>query len=295
MRPMPGRSRVRLVGSRDSATAQSVTRAPTIPTGTLIQKTADQSTCSTSTPPRTGPMASAGRDAGPDADGRAELLAREGRDDDREGQRVHQRPADALAGAERDEPLDARRQGAGDGHGREDHEADQEHVLAAEAVAQLAAEHDQHGERQDVGVDRPLELRRGRVEIALDRGQRHVDDRVVEHDEEEAEAHRGQRQPLVPLGAGGHGASRRSVGAEDVDEGLGDGREAAQLAVAAEGAGERAEEAEPGEEGHDVLGVDVGAQRGRWPGCAAPPRRRPRRSRRGCRRASGAPPARRSW
>ncbi len=59
MRPMPGRSRLKLVGSRDSATAQSVTSAPTIPTGTLIQKTADQLTRSTRTPPSTGPMASA--------------------------------------------------------------------------------------------------------------------------------------------------------------------------------------------------------------------------------------------
>ncbi len=59
MRPTPGRSSVRLVGSRDSATAHTVTSAPTIPTGRLIQKTADQSTRSTSTPPSTGPIARA--------------------------------------------------------------------------------------------------------------------------------------------------------------------------------------------------------------------------------------------
>lgn len=48
-----------MVGSRDSATAQMVTRAPTMPTGTFTQKTADQSTRSTSRPPSTGPTASA--------------------------------------------------------------------------------------------------------------------------------------------------------------------------------------------------------------------------------------------
>ena len=167
MRPMPGRSRLKLVGSRDSATAQSVTSAPTIPTGTLIQKTADQSTRSTRTPPSTGPMASASAEmpaqmpiAVPSSlRGKAATMI-----DSVSG--FISAPADPLAGAERDQPLDRRRQRARDGHRREDREADQEHPLAPEAVAQLAAEHDQHGEREHVGVDRPLERRRRRRRAA---------------------------------------------------------------------------------------------------------------------------------
>ena len=72
-------------------------------------------------------------------------------------------------------------------------------------------------------------------------------------------------------------------------------RAGAARASPAERAGERAEEAEPGEERHDVVGVDVGAQPAVGLAARARPRPRSRRSRRGCRRASDAPRARRPW
>jgi hypothetical protein len=62
---------------------------------------------------------------------------------------------------------------------------------------ELAAEQDQRGERQHVGIDRPLQIRRARIERPLDRRQGDVHDRVVEHDHEEREAHGEQRPPLV--------------------------------------------------------------------------------------------------
>ena len=50
-----------------------------------------------------------------------------------------------------------------------------------------------------VGVDRPLEGGQRGVEVALDRRQRDVHDRVVEHDHEQREAHRGERPPAAVL------------------------------------------------------------------------------------------------
>ena len=53
--PAPMRSSRRAFGSRDSRTKTSVSRAPAIPTGTFIQKIADQSKALISSPPRIGP------------------------------------------------------------------------------------------------------------------------------------------------------------------------------------------------------------------------------------------------
>jgi hypothetical protein len=65
----------------------------------------------------------------------------------------------------------------------------------AEAVAELATEQDKHRERQHICIDRPLQCLRPRVQRALDRRQRDINNRVVEHDHEQREAHRSQRPP----------------------------------------------------------------------------------------------------
>ena len=99
---------------------------------------------------------------------------------------------------------------------REHHHAEQEHPPAPEDVAEPAAGDEQHGERQRVGVDRPLERRDRRAEVALDGRQRDVHDRVVEHDHEQGEAHRRERPPaavaLVQANAVGHGGSPQMTG-----------------------------------------------------------------------------------
>ncbi len=153
------------------------------------------------------------RDARPDADGGRDLAARERRDDDRERERVHQRATRALDRPERDQLMVGGRERAGRGGDREHDQADEEHALAAEAVAELAAEQDQRREREHVGVDRPLEAHLIRVERLLDRGERDVHDGVVEHDHEEGEAHRGERVPLaVRVDLGHTGAPPSGVG-----------------------------------------------------------------------------------
>ena len=86
-----------------------------MPIGTLMKKIQFQLTCSVSSPPTSGPIASAmRRDAGPDADRLAALARREGRGDDRERRRIHQRAAEALHDARADQEAAVRREAAGE-------------------------------------------------------------------------------------------------------------------------------------------------------------------------------------
>ena len=80
-----------------------------------------------------------------------------------------------------------------------DRQADGERPPPAEPVAQRPHREQQAGEDQDVGVDDPLELAGGGVEVPLQGGEGHVDDRVVHHDQQQAEAH---RRPGRPSGGG---------------------------------------------------------------------------------------------
>ena len=140
------------------------------------------------------------RDTRPDADRRAALARRERGRDDRERGRVHQRGAGALDDAGADQEPRARRERAGERGAAEDRQADDEDAPAPEQVGQLAAGEHQRGECERVAGDDPLELREPGPELTLDRGQRHVHDRVVEHDHEQAEADGRERPPLAVLG-----------------------------------------------------------------------------------------------
>ena len=139
------------------------------------------------------------RDAGPDADRLAALLRRERRGDDRQRRRVHERRADALHDARADQEAGARREPAGERREREDGEADDEDPPPPVEVGELAAGDHQRRERQRVRGDDPLERGDRDVQVALDRRQRDVHDRVVEHDHEEAERHGRERPPLLVL------------------------------------------------------------------------------------------------
>ena len=73
---------------------------------------------------------------------------------------------------------------------------------SAEAVPQAPGGQQQAGEHQGVRVDHPLQLRVGGVQLPHDGRQGHVEDRVVQHDDEEAEAQHSQDQPAPILGSG---------------------------------------------------------------------------------------------
>ena len=84
--------------------------------------------------------------------------------------------------------------------GREDRDAREEEPAAAEQVARAAAEQQEAAEHERVGVDDPLEVRGAEPEVGLDRRQRDVDHRRVEHDHELREADDDEDDPAVALG-----------------------------------------------------------------------------------------------
>ena len=73
-------------------------------------------------------------------------------------------------------------------------EAGEQHALATEAVREAAGGEQQGGEHEVVGVDDPLQLAVGRVQLTHQRRQRDVDDRRVEVDREGREQERDEDQ-----------------------------------------------------------------------------------------------------
>ena len=83
---------------------------------------------------------------------------------------------------------------------REDDEPDHEDPPPAEQVGEPAAEEQEASEDERVGGDHPLQVLLREVEVGLDRGQRDVHDRDVEHDHELHHAEQQQPDPLAPVG-----------------------------------------------------------------------------------------------
>ena len=179
---------------------QASTKART-PTGTLTKKIHSQPSESTSTPPRIGPDER--RDAGhraPEAHGRAALLGREDAGDDGHRLRRHERRAEPLHRACRDEHRDVARESAPERREGEHDESDHVDVLRPEAVAEAAGDEQRHGVGEQVGARDPEHRRDVGVEVAQDRGVRDRDDRRVDEDHEEADDECPQGGPGLALG-----------------------------------------------------------------------------------------------
>ena len=91
----------------------------------------------------------------------------------------------------------------------EDEQAEGQRALAAEAVAERAGGEQHAGEDEHVDVDDPLQLRGGGVEVALQRRQRDVEDRVVER-RSRAATGRGRRASTSGGDRAGRLALRRT-------------------------------------------------------------------------------------
>ena len=160
-------------------------------TGRLRKKIARQETSSVSQPPTSGPIASAMADtpaqvpiALPRSSGGNALVMI-----DRVPGIINAAPMPWTAREATSQPSVGAKPIVAVESG-EDDDAEQEHPAAAEDVAEPAAGDEQHGEGERVRVDRPLERGQRGVEVVLDRRQRDVHDRVVQHDHEQGEAHR---------------------------------------------------------------------------------------------------------
>ena len=116
--------------------------------------------------------------------------------DDRERGREDHRRAEPHYAARDDQLARGRGQAAANGREAEHGETREQHALAADAVARAAHRQQQGREDEAVGVHDPLELARGRVQLAHERGERHVDDRRVQVDREGGEEQRRQDEWL---------------------------------------------------------------------------------------------------
>jgi hypothetical protein len=112
----------------------------------------------------------------------------------------HDRPARALQRAERDQPCfgdrslwrqAAQRRGA-----REDDHAEDDHLAVPGRVREPAAEGEQRGQRQQVGIDRPLHAAAAQPELVLDGGRRDRHDGLVDEGHCDCEDHRSQDETL---------------------------------------------------------------------------------------------------
>src|SRR5262245_24903613 len=82
------------------------------------------------------------------------------------------------------------------GHHVED-DPDHEDAFAPEDVPELPTEHDERGDREQVGVQRPGEGRRGEREVVGDGADRGVDGGRVHRDQEQGEARGDERAPRM--------------------------------------------------------------------------------------------------
>ena len=124
-------------------------------------------------------------------------------DDDREDHRRLGGRADALEEARADQRLLRRGDAAQQRRDRERDEAGEEHALAPEQVAEAAGQEQQAAEGDEERVDDPGQVRLAEAEVVLDRRQRDVHDRDVEHDHQLREADDDQRGPAAAIGGRG--------------------------------------------------------------------------------------------
>ena len=121
---------------------------------------------------------------------------------DRDRGRKHDRPAQALDRAERHDPglgdAAAWRQAAQRRRAGEDDHPEHDHLAVPGRVRQAAAEGEEGGQRQQVGVDRPLHAAARQAQVVLDRGRGDRDDGLVDEGHRDREDHRRQDQAPRP-------------------------------------------------------------------------------------------------
>jgi hypothetical protein len=144
----------------------------------------------------------------PDRGGLAALLLVEHGDQDGQGARHDQRPADTHEHAGDDHLLRRLGERAEQRRGTEQQQPDQQELSPAEAVGQASRGEQQADEHQQVGVDDPLDVLRVGTDVAAHRGDRGRQHEVVEYQDEGGQAEHHQDEPplrvTLRLGWGGH-------------------------------------------------------------------------------------------
>ena len=121
--------------------------------------------------------------------------------DQRQRPRLASRGSDAHHDAAGDQGVRGVRQGPDERARAEEHDPAEHHLLAAEKIAERAADQHQPGEREHVAVDDPLEAGHAAQQRLLHVGQRDADDRVVEERQEQDCTEGRQRESCRARGA----------------------------------------------------------------------------------------------
>ena len=120
--------------------------------------------------------------------------------DQRQAGGEHRTTAQTLERTRPDQDARRRCQPARKRRRGEHHHADDEHPLSSVPVRQRTAGQNHAGQRQRIRIDHPLEIGKARVQIPLDRRQRHLHHGHVDEQHERRCAQRNQRPPSPPAG-----------------------------------------------------------------------------------------------
>ena len=185
----------------------SISRAPSASTATPIGRLTKKIQCQSTDCDQRAAEQQAERAAGGDDEHvgahrlHALVGAREVGDDQGDDHRGGDRAAEALQearGDQRELVVGEAAERRGDG---EEGDAGEEDALAAEQVAEPAGHQQEAPVGDEVGADDPREVGLREAQVALDDGERDVDDRHVDDHHQLTEADDDQRHPLAPRGA----------------------------------------------------------------------------------------------
>ena len=174
--------------------------------GMLIRKTEPYQKWPSSHPLRDRPDgASATGGTRPDGDRLRPLLGWEHVDQDRQGRWHDERAAEAHQRPTGDELPHLARHGGQRSAGEEQHQAGLQRPLTTEAVADRSRGEEQTGEDERVDRHDPLQLRGGGRQVTRQRRDRHVQARVPDEDDEQAQTEHPERVPatIVDVLSGG--------------------------------------------------------------------------------------------
>ena len=202
--------------SRDSGTLRSAATNTAIPTGMFTKKIHGHESASTRMPPSTSPTAPP-----PTAIAAHTPIAFVRSAPSEKVAVMIERAAGAMRAAPspcsprkrmsdlgtRGEPVQQRRDG-------EDHETDEEDLLAAGEVARAAAQQEEAAERERVRVHDPLQVGLRHLQVGLDRRERDVHDRRVQDHHELRHADEHEHEPRVDAVFVLRGAADGGVGHE---------------------------------------------------------------------------------
>ncbi len=132
----------------------------------------------------------------PDPERGAPLAAVELLRDDRERDGEHRGPADSLHTPRHDQPVRRLRRAAQGRSQREEGDPAEEDTLASSYVAERAGVEQRRREGKGVGVDDPLQIGEGGVQLLVDVRQRDVDYGDVEEQHEDRHAHDDEDAPF---------------------------------------------------------------------------------------------------